>query len=144
MDVVRHFSNFSKIRWPQFMEKVNAEVVTDQCNAFHANPPTIKLYSDSVKVLVTSGENSVGAMFLNWNTFNVHHGGIYFGFSSTFQLMPTGRDGNAAFFSRMEPMNRESFKVFVDFLVKQNQLPQECDCDDFYELCGGIPKEART
>jgi hypothetical protein len=57
--------------------------------------------------------------------------------------MPTARDGNAALFSRMEPMNHESFKVFVDFLVEQNRLPQECDCDDFYELCGGIPREAR-
>jgi hypothetical protein len=27
--------------------------------------------------------------------------------------------------------------------VAQNRLPQECDSDDFFELCGGIPREAR-
>jgi hypothetical protein len=43
----------------------------------------------------------------------------------------------------MEPMNRASFKVFVDFLVTQNLIPEECDCHDFFELCGGIPREAR-
>ena len=59
------------------------------------------------------------------------------------QLMPTARDGNAAFFSRMEPMNLEDWNVFVEFLVKLNRLPQGCDCDDCLELCGGIPKEAR-
>jgi hypothetical protein len=115
----------------------------DQCNAFHANPQTIKLYSDCEDAEITPRQNPVGAMFLDWNTFKVNRGGIFFGFSSAFQLMPTARDGNAALFSRMEPMNHESFKVFVDFLVEQNRLPQECDCDDFYELCGGIPREAR-
>jgi len=40
-------------------------------------------------------------------------------------------------------MSRQDFKVFVDFLVAQNRLPQECDSDDFFELCGGIPREAR-
>jgi hypothetical protein len=92
----------------------------DQCNAFHANPQTIKLYSDAQVMEIPPRKNPVGAMFLDWNTFNVIRGGIYVGFSSAFQLMPTGRDSNAALFSRMEPMNRESFKVFVDFLVEQN------------------------
>ncbi len=27
--------------------------------------------------------------------------------------------------------------------MEQNRLPQECDCDDLYELCGRIPREAR-
>jgi hypothetical protein len=82
-------------------------------------------------------------MFLDWNTFMVNRGGIFFGCSSAFQLMPTARDDNAAFFSRIEPLNRQDFKVFVEFLVEQHRLPQKCDCDDFLELCGGIPREAR-
>ena len=115
----------------------------DQCNAFHANPQRIKLYSDTEDVEISPRQNPVGAMFLDWNTFKMNRGGIFFGFSSAFQLMPTARDGNAALFSRMEPMSRHDFKVFVDFLVAQNRLPQECDSDDFFELCGGIPREAR-
>jgi len=117
--------------------------LVDQCNAFHENPQKIVLYSDSKKTEISFDENPVGAMFLDWNTFKVQRGGIFYGFSSAFQLMPSARDGNASLFSRMEPMNRENFKVFVDFLVKQSRLPQECDCEDFYELCGGIPREAR-
>jgi hypothetical protein len=115
----------------------------DQYNDFHANPQTIKLYSDGKHMQVTSRENPVGAMFLDWNTFKANRGGIFFGLSSAFQLMPPARGGNDVLFCRMDPMNRESFKVFVEFLVEQNRLPQECDCDDFYELCGGIPREAR-
>jgi Mitochondrial ribosomal death-associated protein 3 len=117
--------------------------LVDQCNSFHTNPQSIKLYSDSEIKEVTPKENPVGAMFLNWNTFKVNLGGIFFGYSSAFQLMPTARDGNASLFSRIEPMNRGSFKVFVDFLVTQNLIPEECDCIDFFELCGGIPREAR-
>ena len=49
----------------------------DQCNAFHANPQTIKLYSDSEKKMVSADENPVGAMFLDWNTFKVNRGGIF-------------------------------------------------------------------
>jgi hypothetical protein len=56
----------------------------DQCNSFHANPETIKLYSDSVKVQVASDENPVGAMFLDWNTFNVNRGDIFLDFRLRF------------------------------------------------------------
>ena len=59
-----------------------------------------------------------------------------------FQLMPTANDGNATLFSKMEPMNRQEFKVFVDFYVEQNILLPECDCNKLFELCGGIPREA--
>ena len=57
-------------------------------------------------------------------------------------MLTTGY-GTVSLISRMEPMNRQEFKAFVEFLVEQNQLPQECDCDDFFKLCGGIPREAR-
>jgi len=117
--------------------------LVDQCNAFHENPQKIKLYSKSEHMEITPDQNPVGAMFLQWNTFDVNVGGIFYGFASAFQLMPPARSGNASLFSRMDPMNRENFKVFVNFLVEQNRLPQECDWDDFYELCGGIPREAR-
>jgi hypothetical protein len=35
----------------------------DQCNAFHANPQTIKLYSDCEDAEITPRQNPVGAMF---------------------------------------------------------------------------------
>ena len=115
----------------------------DQCNVFYENPQTIKLYANRKKKVVSPDENPVGARFLDWNTFKVKRGGIFFSFSSAFQLMQTARDGNASLFSRMEPMDHENFKVFVDFLVGQNVLPRKCDFDDLFELCGGIPREAR-
>jgi hypothetical protein len=57
--------------------------------------------------------------------------------------MQTARDGNTSLFSRIEPMDHENFKVFVDFLVGQNVFPRKCDYEDLFELCGGIPREAR-
>ena len=52
-------------------------------------------------------------------------------------MLTTGY-GTVSLISRMEPMNRQEFKAFVEFLVEPNQR----DCDDFFELCGGIPREA--
>jgi hypothetical protein len=115
----------------------------DQCNEFHTNPQCIKMYSDSEWKEATPEENPVGRLFLNWNTFQVNLGGIFWGYnSSALQLMPGVQDSNAELFSRLEPMNRQVFREFVDFLVQQNKLPQECHGDDFFELCGGIPREA--
>jgi hypothetical protein len=57
--------------------------------------------------------------------------------------MPTAREGNLALISRVESVNLEDFIVFVDLLLGHYRLPQECKCDDFFEVCGGIPREAR-
>lgn len=117
--------------------------LVDQCNAFHEDNQMLQMYAHSDLEVVGPMRNPVGKLFLDWNTFKVGNGGIFYGFSSAFQLMPTARDGNLALFTPLEPMDSSDFMVFVDFLLKEDRLPQDFDHDDLFELCGGIPREVR-
>lgn len=83
---------------------------------------------------MTPEENPVGAMFLEWNTFEVNYGGIFYGCNSEFQLIPIARDGNAWLFCRVKPINAKEFKKFTAFLIKQNRLPAECESTHFQDL----------
>jgi hypothetical protein len=120
--------------------------LVDQCNVFNTNPQSIRLSCDGEMKEIPPTQNPVGCHFLNWDTFHMRCGGIFYAFASSFRLMPLGSIGNECLFSRMRPMNREEFQVYVDFLKKQNRLPnkEKCDVDDLFELCGGIAREANV
>ncbi len=117
--------------------------LVDQCNALHTKSQKITFDSNSSSTNVAPKENPVAAMFLDWNSFKARRGGIFYAFSSTFQLMPTARDGNSSLFSSIEPMNRDKFNLFVTFLENENVLAKNCNVNILYDLCGGIPREVR-
>ena len=68
---------------------------------------------------------------------------FFYGFSSALQLMPPARSGHAILFSTVESMDQQTFQLLFRLMVEQHQIPACCDCDELFQLCGGIPRELR-
>ena len=145
LDDITMVRNFARLVWELSMCTMKPVVfLIDQCNAFQESPQMIQMYRTSASKQVTPSENPMGALFLDWNTFRVRCGGIFYGFFSALALMPDPHSGNSCLFFPMQPMRRVDFQGFVNFLVQDHRLACECFdyFDDFFVLCGGIPSEA--
>jgi len=94
--------------------------------------------------MVEPEQNPIGALFYQWHTFKLNLGCIIYAFSSSFNLMPKAKDGNAALFTTLDPMSSDNFKSLVELLISKGLLPDLCltNFNDFFKLCGGLPREA--
>lgn len=130
----------------QHVEHVPVVFLIDQCNAFYTKH-TVKIFSDDESKVVEpgSGHNPIASLFVQWNSFQLRRGCILYAFSSSFNLMPTAKDGNSNLFKTLQPMDDLEFKKLVELSININHLPKELlgpqTYKQLFDLCEGIPRE---